>query len=118
MQRTMKAAVVHVFGKPLAIEEVDVPRPGAHEVLVKIEGCAEAIERGRDADGVLAQYAPIGARAVNAFTRCRVIARYGIGADIVDGRTRVERPARPVARQHDRCLVRRNGSRAAAPLRA
>src|SRR5690348_9265773 len=39
MDRTMKAAVVHGFGKPLAIEEVAVPRPGAHEVLVKIAAC-------------------------------------------------------------------------------
>ena len=37
--RTMKAAVVHEFGKPLAIEEVQVPRPGAGEVLVKIRAC-------------------------------------------------------------------------------
>jgi propanol-preferring alcohol dehydrogenase len=35
----MKAAVVHAFGEPLAIEEVDVPRPSDHEVLVKIEAC-------------------------------------------------------------------------------
>jgi alcohol dehydrogenase, propanol-preferring len=39
MERTMKAAMVRGFGKPLAIEEVDVPRPRAHEVLVKIEAC-------------------------------------------------------------------------------
>src|SRR5215467_11979689 len=44
----------------------------------------EVIEQGRDADGVLAQYVTIGARAINAFTRCRVIARYGTGVDIVD----------------------------------
>src|SRR5215510_3585664 len=44
----------------------------------------EVIEHGRDADGVLAQYATIGARAINAFTRCKVIARYGTGVDIVD----------------------------------
>jgi D-3-phosphoglycerate dehydrogenase len=44
----------------------------------------EVIEQGRDADGILAQYATIGARAINAFTRCRVIARYGTGVDIVD----------------------------------
>src|SRR5262245_56615590 len=44
----------------------------------------QVIEHGREADGVLAQYAPIGARAVNAFTRSRVIARYGTGVDIVD----------------------------------
>ena len=34
--RTMKAAVVREFGKPLTIEEVEVPRPGAGEVLVRI----------------------------------------------------------------------------------
>ena len=37
--RTMKAAVVREFGKPLAIEEVEVPRPGAGEVLVRIRAC-------------------------------------------------------------------------------
>jgi propanol-preferring alcohol dehydrogenase len=36
VDKTMKAAVVHEFGEPLAIEEVEVPRPGAGEVLVKI----------------------------------------------------------------------------------
>src|SRR5262245_16169612 len=44
----------------------------------------DVIALGRDADGVLSQYAPIGARAIDAFTRCRVIARYGTGVDIVD----------------------------------
>lgn len=44
----------------------------------------EVIERGRDADAVLAQYVRIGARAIEAFTRCQVIARYGTGVDIVD----------------------------------
>jgi D-3-phosphoglycerate dehydrogenase / 2-oxoglutarate reductase len=38
----------------------------------------------RDADAVIAQYAGVGARAIDAFTRCRVIARYGTGVDIVD----------------------------------
>ena len=37
--RTMKAAVVREFGKPLAIEEVPVPTPGAGQVLVKIQAC-------------------------------------------------------------------------------
>ncbi|AYN93402.1 alcohol dehydrogenase AdhP [Pseudomonas sp. LTJR-52] len=37
MPKTMKAAVVREFGKPLEIEEVDVPTPGAGQVLVKIE---------------------------------------------------------------------------------
>jgi len=33
----MKAAVVRAFGKPLAIEELAVPEPKAHEILVKME---------------------------------------------------------------------------------
>ena len=36
MAKTMKAAVVREFGKPLTIEEVPVPTPGVGEVLVKI----------------------------------------------------------------------------------
>lgn len=36
MAKTMKAAVVREFGKPLSIEEVAVPIPGPGEVLVKI----------------------------------------------------------------------------------
>jgi D-3-phosphoglycerate dehydrogenase len=44
----------------------------------------EVIEHGRDADAILTQYARVGARAIDAFTRCRVIARYGTGVDIVD----------------------------------
>lgn len=39
MDKTMKAAVVRAFGQPLAIEEVAVPRPGAGQVLVKVEAC-------------------------------------------------------------------------------
>ena len=34
MNRTMKAAVVREFGKPLVIEEVSVPRPGVGQILV------------------------------------------------------------------------------------
>lgn len=36
MAKTMKAAVVHAFGKPLSIEEMPIPTPGPGEVLVKI----------------------------------------------------------------------------------
>lgn len=36
MPKTMKAAVVHAFGKPLEIREVPVPTPGPGQVLVKV----------------------------------------------------------------------------------
>ena len=39
MAKTMKAAVVHQFGKPLVIEDVPVPVPGPGELLVKVMAC-------------------------------------------------------------------------------
>jgi propanol-preferring alcohol dehydrogenase len=36
MNKTMKAAVVHEFGKPLTIDEVPIPTPRPGEVLVKV----------------------------------------------------------------------------------
>jgi D-3-phosphoglycerate dehydrogenase / 2-oxoglutarate reductase len=44
----------------------------------------DLIQAGRDANGVLAQYANVGSRAIDALTQCHVIARYGTGVDIVD----------------------------------
>jgi len=37
MAKTMKAAVVHTFGKPLAIEEVAIPEVAPGKILVRIE---------------------------------------------------------------------------------
>jgi propanol-preferring alcohol dehydrogenase len=39
MSKKMKAAVVHAFGKPLMLEEVDIPTPGPGQILVKTEAC-------------------------------------------------------------------------------
>ena len=36
MAKTMRAAVVHEFGKPLTIEEAPIPTPGPGEVLIKV----------------------------------------------------------------------------------
>jgi D-3-phosphoglycerate dehydrogenase len=44
----------------------------------------EVVARGRDAAGVLTQYAHIGATTMDGLRRLRVIARYGTGVDIVD----------------------------------
>ena len=52
MDKTMKAAVVRAFGQPLVIEEVPVPRPGAGDVLVKIEACGVCHTDLHAAEGV------------------------------------------------------------------
>ncbi|MEV0719008.1 C-terminal binding protein [Asanoa sp. NPDC050611] len=44
----------------------------------------EIIARGRDAAGILTQYAHVGAATMDGLPKLRVIARYGTGVDIVD----------------------------------
>src|ERR1700693_709896 len=39
MARKMQAAVVEQFGKPLVFRELDIPSPGAGQILVKTEAC-------------------------------------------------------------------------------
>ena len=36
LPKTMKAAIVHDFGKPLSIEDVSVPRPSPGQILVRV----------------------------------------------------------------------------------
>lgn len=38
-KKTMKAAVVREFGKPLVIDEMPIPEPGDGQIQVKIEAC-------------------------------------------------------------------------------
>jgi D-3-phosphoglycerate dehydrogenase len=66
------------------IERAIVEGAGFRLVPAQCKSEDEVIDNGRDADAVITQYARVGARAISAFTRCRVIARYGTGVDIVD----------------------------------
>jgi len=66
------------------IERAIVEGAGLRLLAAQCKSEEEVIEAGRDADGILTQYARIGSRAIDALTRCRVIARYGTGVDIVD----------------------------------
>ena len=38
MTRKMQAAIVEQFGKPLTLQEWDIPTPGPGQILVKTEG--------------------------------------------------------------------------------
>ena len=55
----MKAAVLHEFKKPLAIEEVGQPQPGTGEVLIRVEACGVCHSDVHVADGDWAQFAKI-----------------------------------------------------------
>lgn len=57
---------------------------GATVVGAQCKTEEELIDVARDADGLLVQYARVGGRTISHLERCLVIARYGIGVDIVD----------------------------------
>ena len=44
----------------------------------------DVIDAAKDADAIIVQYAPISRRVIQALTRCKVIARYGVGVDMID----------------------------------
>jgi D-3-phosphoglycerate dehydrogenase / 2-oxoglutarate reductase len=69
--------------------DVDIERPiieaaGLRLIAAQCATEDEVIDAARDADAIIAQRASVGARAIGALTRCRVIARYGTSVDTVD----------------------------------
>src|SRR5262249_26404615 len=86
MTNTMQQTVViadYDYGD-VDIERAIIEDTGLRLVAAQCKTEDDVIEAARDADAIIAQYATVGARAIAAFTRCRVIARYGTGVDIVD----------------------------------
>lgn len=53
MRKTMKAAVLKEFHKPLAIEEIEMPVPGPDEVLVKVMASGMCVSDVHIQDGVI-----------------------------------------------------------------
>src|SRR5215468_1147872 len=86
MTNTMHQTVVitdYDYGD-VDIERAIIEDAGLRLVAADCKTEDDVIEAAGDADAIIAQYATVGARAIDAFTRCKVIARYGTGVDIVD----------------------------------
>jgi D-3-phosphoglycerate dehydrogenase len=66
------------------IERAVIEAAGLQLTAAQCKTEDEVLDVARDADAIIAQYATVGAKAISALTRCRVIARYGTGVDIVD----------------------------------
>ena len=82
--RKPKVVVADYDFRDVSIEESIVRGAGFELVAAQCKSEDDVIAVAADADAVLTQYAEIGKRAIQSFTRCKVIARYGIGVDIVD----------------------------------
>ena len=66
------------------IERAIIEAAGLRLIAAQCTTEDQVIEAARNADAIIAQYAAMGARAIDALARCRVIARYGTDVDIVD----------------------------------
>lgn len=88
--------------------DVDIERKiieGAGFALVAKQCRSESdvIAAASDASGVITQHVRVGARAIRAFTRCHVIARYGTGVDIVDVEAATRRGIQVITAPIDWC---------------
>jgi D-3-phosphoglycerate dehydrogenase / 2-oxoglutarate reductase len=68
----------------VAIERAILTGAGFELIAAQCKSEDDVIAAAANADAVVTQYAEIGKRAIQSFRRCKVIARYGIGVDIVD----------------------------------
>ena len=84
MEARFKVVVTDAETATLPIEQHAVEQIGGRLVVGNCSSEEDVIELAGDADAVLYDYAPITARVIDAFDRCRVIVRYGVGLDRID----------------------------------
>ncbi|CAN7573245.1 C-terminal binding protein [Rhizobium sp. LjRoot30] len=68
----------------LDIERSILEPQGIDVIGLQAKSEDELIDAARTCDAIMNQYARVGARTIAAMSRCKVIARYGVGVDIVD----------------------------------
>jgi dihydroxy-acid dehydratase len=83
-RRNIKIVVLDYDFGEVDIERSIIEGAGFELAPAQCKSEDDVIAAAHDAYGVLCQYAPVGARAIESFEHCRVIARYGTGVDIVD----------------------------------
>lgn len=68
----------------IEIERSILTAAGAEVIGLQAKSEDDLIEAARDCAAMMNQYARVGARTIAAMQQCKVIARYGVGVDIVD----------------------------------
>lgn len=66
------------------IERAILEAVGAEVVALQAKSEDDLLEAARDCAAIMNQYARVGAKTIAAMECCKVIARYGVGVDIVD----------------------------------
>lgn len=68
----------------IEIERAILEAAGAEVVALQAKTEDDLVEAARDCSAMMNQYARVGAKTIAVMERCKVIARYGVGVDIVD----------------------------------
>ncbi|QGY33036.1 C-terminal binding protein [Pantoea cypripedii] len=84
MSRRFKVVITDYDYGDIAIEEEILNAAGADVIGLQAKSEDDLVEIARDCDAIMNQYARVGAKVISAMTQCKVIARYGVGVDIVD----------------------------------
>jgi D-3-phosphoglycerate dehydrogenase len=84
MARKPKVVITDYDYGDLDIERRILKAAGARVVALQAKSEEDLLEEARDCDAIMNQYARVGAATIDRMERCRVIARYGVGVDIVD----------------------------------
>lgn len=84
MARKPKVVITDYDYGNLDIELPILEAAGARVVALQAKSEEELFEEARDCDAIMNQYARVGSATIDRMERCRVIARYGVGVDIVD----------------------------------
>jgi D-3-phosphoglycerate dehydrogenase len=84
MPKRPKVVITDYDYGDLDIERAVLGAIGARVVGLQARSEDDLAAEAVDCDAVMNQYARIGAKTIERMQRCRVIARYGVGVDIVD----------------------------------
>lgn len=79
-----------------SLEQEELEKINAKLEVCQCKSEEELIEKTKDADGLLVQYADINRHVIESLEKCKVIARYGIGVDTLDIQA---------ATEHNICIV-------------
>lgn len=83
----LKAVITDYDYGNLDIERSILEPAGIEVIGLQAKSEDDLLEAAADCDAMVNQYARVGARTIGEMTRCKVIARYGVGVDIVDVET-------------------------------
>lgn len=83
MQRLTAVITDYDYGN-LDIERSILEPNGIDVIGLQAKSEDDLLEAARTCDAMVNQYARVGAKTIAAMTRCKVVARYGVGVDIVD----------------------------------